>query len=145
MRIFYAALIIVVAVILFILPISEATYDFRTDNREDTFAITTGIGVTTANVTLIKSIYEDDTATLSFSSNITETPTFSSWNGTNRSLGIAALTANATRSLTVGYDVAVFRSGSAVNSLLDNTPLIWYLMIICLPGAAIISIFWGRN
>lgn len=146
MRIFQAFLIIVTAAILFMLPISEAIYDFRTDLREDTFGVTTGVGETSANVVLVKQIYDDDVITLSLSSNLTtDNPAYSSYDNGTRALAISGFTSNATRSLIVGYDVAAFTSTSAIDAFLGRLPYIWMVCVICLAPAALIAIFTGRG
>lgn len=127
------------------LPVSSAIYDFRTDLREDTFNNTTGIGETTANVTLFKLVYDDDTETIGILSSIsTDTPLYSSYNGTTRLLGITGLAASANRTLTVSYDIDALEGSDAVNTLLDRIPFIWMLVIIAFPMAALFAIFTGR-
>lgn len=145
MRIFYAFLVIVVASILFMLPVSVAIYDFRTDLREDTFDTDTGVGVTTANVILGKPVYDNDTETIDILSDLaTDVPTYSSYNTTSRQLGISVLTANATRILTVSYDIDALEGSDAINTVMDIIPFIWMLVIIAFPMAALFAIFTGR-
>lgn len=145
MRIFNAFLIIVAAAILFMIPISAAIYDFRTDLREDTFTSPTGVGVTTANVTLLKPVYDDDTETIDFLSDLaTDIPAYSSYNSTSRQLGISGLTANTTRILTVSYDIDALQGSDAINTVCNIIPYIWMLCIIAFPMAALLAIFTGR-
>ena len=137
MRIFYAFLIVVVAAILFMLPMTEAAYDFRTDLREDTFSSDTGVGVTTANVTLHKPVYDDDTDTIDIASDLgTDTPVYSSYNSTTRQLGVSGLTTNTSRTLTVSYDIDALNGSSAINSLVDRIPWIWMIVTIAFAPAA---------
>ena len=106
MRIFYGFLIIVVAAILFMLPMTSMIYDFRTDVREDTYTVTTGGGVTTDTQTLTHAIYDNDTDTISIVSSIsTDTPLYTSYNSTTRLLAYSGLAASSTRVITVSYDV----------------------------------------
>lgn len=145
MRIFYAALVVVVAAILFMLPVTLAIYDFRTDLREDEFTSPTGVGVTTANVSLGKPIYDDDTGTVDIFSDLdTDVPTYSTYNGTTLQLGIAGLTANTTRILTVTYDIDALEGSDAISAILDIVPFIWLLIAIAFPPAALFAIFTGR-
>lgn len=145
MKIFYAFLVIVSATLLFMLPITGAVYDFRTDLRLDTFEVTTAAGVTSANTTLLKAIYGDDTQTISYTSNTTETPSFSSYNATSRQLTTSGLSENTTRSLVVSYDINALNNAAALDNLLDRVPLIWMLMVIAFPIAALAAMFVGRN
>ncbi len=132
------------AIILFLMPIASGAYDFRTDVREDTFNINTAAGVTAANVTLLKALYDDDTSTISFSSNVSEAPTVLSWNGTNKQLGISDLTESESHQIVVSYDVTAFQTSSALDNLIDKVPWIWLLMVIGFVPAALIAIFMGR-
>ena len=128
------------AVILFLLPITTLVYDFRTDLETDTFSVTTAIGETT----LLVAIYGNDTDTISYTSNVTETPSVSAYDTATRQLTTASLTANVTRSLVVSYNIDAINNDS-VATLLDNTSAIWLLMVITLPVAAIASIFLGKD
>ena len=144
MRIFYAFIVIVVAAILWLLPVTEGIYDFKTDLREDNFTVTTGLGETTANVTLLKAIYDDDTSTITISSDDSEdVPLYSSYNATTRSLSVIGFSDNNTRSLTVTYDIDAI-TGDGIDTLLDQLPWIWILIKIALPAAAIAAIFMGK-
>jgi len=145
MRVFYALLIVVAAVFLWMIPASSAIYDFRTDLREDTFTSATGLGVTSANVTLQKPVYDDDTETIDITSDLaTDTPAYSSYNATSRQLLISGLTANTTRTLTVTYDIDVLVGYDAINTLVDRFPFIWILIIVAFPVAALLAMFLGR-
>lgn len=144
MRIFWAFLIIVVSTILWLLPITTAIYDFRTDQREDTFATETGAG-TTANVTLLDDLYEDDTGSVDIDSDLaTDAPLPSSYNATNQNLLVNGLTASANRTLIVTYDIDALSESEAVSNILDRLPLIWLVVIIAFPPAALFAIFTGR-
>jgi len=145
MRILYAFFVIVVAAILFMLPLTTAIYDFRTDLREDTFNNTTGVGETTANLTLFKPIYDDDTGTVGILSSIsTDTPLYSSYNATSRLLGMTGLADNSTRVLTISYDIDALEGSDAINTIMDIIPFIWMMVIIAFPMAALYAIFTGR-
>jgi len=145
MRVFYAFLVIVTAAILWMLPITSAIYDFRTDVQVDSFSSTTGVGQTTENVTLSEELYDDDTQTIDISSSISnDSPVFGSYNATTRLLGTSGLSANTTRILTVAYDIDALIGNDAVNNLLDQVPLIWILCIAVFPLASLAAIFTGR-
>ena len=127
------------------LPLTEAIYDFRTDLREDEFNNVTGVGESTADVILGKPVYEDDTTTIDvFSDLTTDNATKTSYNGTSKQLGISGLSANATRILTISYDIDALEGSDAINAFLDKIPFIWMLIIIAFGPAALFAIFTGR-
>lgn len=146
MKIFYAFLIIVTSVILFMLPFAQMVYDFRTDQREDEFTVTTGAAETTANVTLLQAVYGDDTGTITFTTNeTTEVPAMSTYNTTSRQLLVSGLTVGVTRLLDVTYDVDTLSSeGTAINDFLDRLPAMYLLIIISFPVAALAAIFLNK-
>ena len=144
MRIFHSFLSIMGAIILLLMPVASGVYSFRTDVREDTFQVTTAAGVTGANVTLLKALFDDDTGTISFTSDIAEVPVVSSWNGTTRQLEVGGLTASESRELVVSYDKAAFAATNAISNLMDSVPFIWFLMILAFVPASLVAIFLGR-
>jgi len=135
----------VVAAILWMLPVTTAIYDFRTDLREDTFSNSTGVGVTTADITLFKPVYDDDTETIDILSDLaTDVPAYSSYNGTSRQLGISGLTDNTSRIFTITYDIDALDGHDAISTLMDIIPFMWILVMVAFPMAALFAIFTGR-
>ena len=146
MRIFYAFLVILTAAMLWMIPVTSAIYDFRTDVGEDSFTSTTAVGQTTDNVTLSEVLYGNDTSTIDVLSSISDdSPLFASYNSTTRLLGISDLGEDTTRTLTVSYDVDALGGSDAINTLANAVPWIWLLCIVAFPMAAIASMFVGRN
>lgn len=144
MRVFSAFLVIMTTCILLMLPVTEAIYDFRTDVREDSFSVTTG-AVTSANVTLVKEVYDDDTSTIELTSdNTSDSPTFSSYDTATRGLTVSGLSADTTRDLTVAYDVYALTGWDAIDTLLSRFDLIWLICIFSFGPAALAAIFLGR-
>lgn len=134
-----------VSAILFMLPVTEAVYDFRTDLRTDTFSTTTGIGATSVNETLLDDLYDCDMGSIDIDSDdATDTPFPSSINCTNRVLTITGLTANATRILDITYDIDALKGSTAINAIMDRVPWIWLLVIIAFAPAALFAIVTGR-
>ena len=145
MRIFFAFLIIFSAVFLWLLPITTAVYDFRTDLRTDTFSTTTA-DVTTANETLLEALYDDDIGSIEISSDLaTDVPLPNSYNTTSQVLNMNGLTANTTRTLEVSYDVDALEGNDSINTLLDYVPYFWLVCIAVFAPAALVSIFTGKN
>ena len=145
MRIFYSFLIILGTTILFLLPATEGIYDYRTDVRTDTFNITTAAGVTAANVTLHRPIFDADTNTLSyFSDNTADSPAFSDYDSVTRRLEVSGLAADDTRELDVLYDIDALAASLAINNFLNVLPFIWIIIIVAFPAAALAAVLMGR-
>lgn len=145
MRIFYSFMIIVCATILLLLPVSSGVYDFRTDERTDSFAVTTAVATTNATVQLLVALYNNDPVSLSFTSNNTDdNPTYSSYNATSRALGVAGLAANSTHTLGVTYDIDAV-TGSGLDTFMDYLPYIWIIIWVAFPIAGLAAIWIRRR
>ena len=146
MRIFYAFLIILVTVILWMLPVTQAIYDFRTDLRTDTFSTDTAVAVTTANETLLTDLYNCDMGSIDIDSDLaTDLPLPSSINCTNRVLLVSGLTANTSRILDITYAFNAITDHPSLGTLLGWFPFIWWLILVAFPMAAIFAIFTGKD
>src|SRR3990172_8178140 len=141
MKIFYSFLVIVAAAILFLLPVSDAVYAFRTSVRTDVFpGEATGGGDSTAAVVLLKAVYEDDTTTIEPSSSLsTDIPAYLSYNTTNRELIVSE-----NRTIYVDYTIDALAMTGALSTLADRLPWIWMLMVIGFVPAALVAIFMGK-
>ena len=100
---------IIGVVILFIMfPMLMTSIDaFQTAEYTETESgVTTGAGVTTANVTLNKELWQDDEGNVtSITSNITgESPTADSYVTTTKLLTVAGLDVSETRTLIITYE-----------------------------------------
>ena len=127
------------------LPVTDTVYDFQTDLETDTFVETTAVAATTANLTLSTAIHDNDTDTITITSDTSDdSPLYSAYNTTTRALDITGLAANTTRTLTVTYDIYALAGGDAIETLTDRIPLVWLLTIIAFPMAAIAAIWVGR-
>lgn len=146
MRIFLALMIIIAAVFLFFIPIEQGIYDFRTQVREDSFNdVDTAVGVTTANVTLFRPIYDSDTDTIDILSDLsTDSPAYSSYNSTTRVLLVSGLTANTTRGLDVSYDISSMTESTAMDNFFNTLPFLWMVCAILFAPMALAALFLGR-
>ncbi len=144
MRIAFAFIALIASATLLMLDITTAVYDFRTDVREDSFTIETAPAVTTANVTLFKALFDDDTNTISYTSSIAEAPVVTSYASATRDLASSNFTANTTRTLYVTYDINALSHSDAINNFINWWPFIWYMLITVFPIAALVAIFTGR-
>lgn len=146
MKIFYAFLVVLTAVILFLLPITDAIYSFRTDVKRDEFRIETDGVTTTANVTLLKSVYDADTSTISITSDVyLDVPAFVAYNATTRKTDIAGLVISTNRTLTVAYDYDALTASGALANFIDKVSWIWLVVIVVFPAAAIAAIFLNKE
>ena len=146
MRILYGFLVMVTTVILWMLPVEEAVYDFKTALRTDTFLTATGVGATSANETLLDDLYEDDTGGVDIDSDdSTDTPVANSYNATSQQLLVTGLTANTTRILEITYPYDALVGFDAIEIVVDRFPFIWMLLIIVFPIGAFAAIFMGRS
>lgn len=144
-RIYSAFLILVTSALLWLVPISDLVYDFQTDVKTDSFYVTTGAGETSANVTLYKAVYDNDTSTIEIVSYLnTDTPAFSSYNSTTRKTGFTGLTASTSRTVDVSYDTDALNASDAWEGVLDKASLIWMVLIIAFPVAGLAAVFTGR-
>tara|TARA_Y100000310_G_scaffold209022_1_gene209630 strand:- start:519 stop:926 length:408 start_codon:yes stop_codon:yes gene_type:complete len=134
---------LIAAGLLWMIDIPQAVLDFRTTTRQDVFNVVTA-DTTTANVTLLRAIYLNDTNTISYLSTISEEPFFSSYNSTTRDLQTGGLTANTTRTLTVNYSENALTFNTSLNTFLDWFPYMWISIIALFPIAALVAIFTGR-
>ena len=144
-RILSSFLIVAVAIFLWMMPATSAIYDFRTDLQTDTFSSVTAAGIVSANHTLTHAIIDDDTSTITITSNISEAPSFSSYNATLRQLTVGTLTANTIRTLTVTYDVTALAGADALDTFIGTWFIyIWYVLIAVFPIAGVAAILTGR-
>ena len=145
MRIFYAFIIMFVSAILFMLPVTQMAYDFRTDPRTDTYSTATAVGVTTSNETLLDDLYDGDTGSVDINSgDATDVPLAGTYNATNRVLNVTGLTANATRILEITYDFDALDASVAIATIIDRLPWIWLLIAIGFAPASWFAIFTNR-
>lgn len=147
MKVFYSFLILITCALLLFVDVPQGVYDYRTKVHSDTFNyVSTGAGETTANVTIIKALYDDDTSTFSVSSNTSsDIPVFSSYNAATRDLKIAGLGANITRTLYVDYDVTALSGLIALDTFMDLAPYFWYILLFCFMASAIAYMWVGRG
>lgn len=145
MRIYQGFLVLAVVAILWMLPVSQAIYNFRTDIREDVFAVTTGGAETTTAVVLLRPVYDDDIGTISLLSDLaTDTPTLDTYTPETQVLDISGLTAASSRELTVTYDIDALSVHTAVSIIMDLLPVIWILILVAFPVVSLIVIVRRR-
>ena len=100
---------IVIAIFLllgaFVVPINDGIKGWRADDVTEAFAVTTAAGVTTANVTLSRELYQDEPSeVISISSNVTgETPVATLYTSATQVLLVSALNPSETHTLAVNF------------------------------------------
>jgi hypothetical protein len=132
------------SVVLWFLPVSESIYAWKTNPRTDTFTVVTAGGVTSDNIILVKSLYDDDVSTITFASAIAEVPSYSSYNTTTRQLTVNSLTAGESRSLDVNYDVTAFEESPTLDTIGEVALWLTYILYVLFPLAGVIYIFWEK-
>lgn len=143
-KIFTSFLIILATTAFFLLPLTGASEELKTDTREDTFSVPTIVGQTTDNIVLAKAIYDSDTTTLTVVSDLsTDTVSWSSYNATDQHVLISGMTANTTRTLTATYDVDALNS---TNLSTFSDALVWILLLAAgaFAPTALAAIWAGR-
>lgn len=118
--------------------IIQGVHTWRTDDTTEQFAVSTAAGVTTANVTLGGTLFQNATSeVVSITSNVTgESPIASAYTSATQVLLVAALTPNTTHTLTINYyadtsDSVVYAIGP-------------YLALLII-GGCIVIIFIGNK
>jgi hypothetical protein len=145
LRIFYSFLILLTIGILFFLPFTEGVAAFRTDTKVDDLPCVTAPAATTDNLTLTHKVYNADVSTLTLSSsNSGDTPALSAYADTDHTILVSGLADNVTRTLTVTYDIAALTVWSGIDTLLNFTPLIWYLCLVAFIPLSLVAIWRGR-
>lgn len=101
----FLAILCIVFLSAFSEKISDGIRDWRTDQIVDNEGVSTGAGVTTANVTLANDLYRDNpTYVLTITSNVTgDVPTANAYTSTGNVLTIGGLQASVTHTLTTTY------------------------------------------
>jgi hypothetical protein len=146
LKIFYAFLIVMTGVILFLLPVTDAVYSFRTDVKLDEFRIETDGATTTANVTLLKSVFDNDTSTISITSDAyVDAPVFIAYDSTTRKTDIAGLLISTNRTLTVAYDYDALSASTALSNFIDKVGWVWLIVLVIFPVAAIAALFLNKE
>lgn len=119
-----------VGVMLFMLPVSSAIYNWKTEPRTESYSYTTA-STTTGNVTLLKPVYDNDTATIGFISSLTsDTPALVSYDPVTQVVNFSGLTANATRTLTISYDTSAFNESAPFETIADMLPYLCYVCFV---------------
>lgn len=119
-------------------PILDGVKTWRTEDTTDSFVVTTGAGVTTANVTLTRDLFQDETSeVIAITSNISgETPISSSYATDTNYLLLSALNPSASHLVSVNY-----YSDSDSTVMAAVGPFIGVLII----GGLVIAMFLGRK
>lgn len=103
----FAAIFSIVVMILFLPGLFDKVADARVDPATQQFSVTTGVGVTTANVTLNQpNFHENSVEGISVESdNSDDVPAPTDYVSSTRALTIGGLEAGYTRALTVDFEV----------------------------------------
>jgi hypothetical protein len=145
LKIFDGFLVLVLVSFLWMLPVSKAIYEYRTDVREDTFHVITTSGQTTVDLVLVRAVYLDDSETIAVSSNCTaDSPIVEIYTVATRVVSLSGLAESESHLLIISYDISSLTGLSSVNTFLDWLPWIWVLILFMFPAAAIFVIVKRR-
>lgn len=101
------AVVLIIGVCLIILllgAVMAGIRDFRSAEISRPYNVTTAAGITSANITLTQDLYDDDTAYITITSNITgDAAVPFSYTPATRSLLVSGLAENSLRQLSVEY------------------------------------------
>lgn len=108
--------------------------DFRTDITSDVFSVSTAAGVTAANVTLSNTLWDNDTSSISITSNYTsDAPAVDAYLSGSKQLTVDGLIASNTHTLTVTYETGALGDYEAAETAVTFTPIMVLAAIIILP------------
>ncbi len=94
----------ILALLAFATPISNGIHNWRTDDVTQTFSVTTGAAETTANIVLLRDLFNAATTEIqTTSSSISETPIPGTYTSATKTLVLTNLTVNQTRTITLAY------------------------------------------
>jgi hypothetical protein len=116
--------------------ISDGIKGWRTEEQVQGAAVSTAVGITSANVTLTADLFQDDTAEVTdITSNVTmDAPVASTYIASTKVLLIGGLTSNAAHSLSITY---LADPDNTVMMVLG--PFLGFLII----GGLIVALFYG--
>lgn len=141
-KIFNAFLIIVASTIFFMLPLTESVDAFLVDTQTDYFSISTGVGVTTANVVFSEPLYDEDTTSIDMLSDLnTDTVGWNTYNATANRINLSGLTGNATRTITATYDIDALGGNAAIIAFAGYLSYFWLLICFAFAPTALVAIF----
>lgn len=135
-------ILVVLLILLTAASAQEGTDDARTADQTQPFAgVTTGGGVTTANVTLaIPSAYDDVRAMSVSSNNASDVPAPTAYNATTQVVTVGGLAASDTRTLTVAYKIAAM-NGTGAGAFALVTPTLLLVAAVAFAGMLILKAF----
>lgn len=141
------SLIIVFGALLLIIAtpfVFESIDDTLTEDYTQNFAgVSTGAGVNTANVTLGRAIYNNDTSSVTAitSSTDNDSPTAASYNSASRALGVSGLEASTSRTLSVTFDIDRATLPDGISAFLTLLRWFYVFIIVGMAGGAIYAFF----
>lgn len=137
--IFGCLLLIIAAPYVFIAIDSSITEDYE----QSISGVATAAGVYSANTTICRDLYNDDSVAIStITSNVTDdSPTAAAYNSVSRVVLVTGLTANTTRTLTFDFmiDSTTLNTGAAV--FIGLLRWFYVFMVIGMAGGSIYAFF----
>lgn len=138
-KVIQAVLVLAAVAVLFLLAtsVTGSMTEFRTRDQTDEYAVNTGTGITSANVTLTKALWGGDTSFAEASSdNATDVPRVTTYLAATKVLTIEGLAASTNRTLTIVYSIGALDANT--DRAAGLSPLIWFAAIMVLPIIAVV-------
>jgi len=127
-------------IILLFSPILDAVNLFRMDDYAATYDVTTAANVTTAPVTLTEALFDDATAYVTVTSNLTaDTALPASYVSSTKALTVSGLEASSTRRLSLSYKIDRLANYTGAGLGAKVLPLMLVLGVIGIVVAAAIN------
>jgi len=133
-----ASNLIAAGILILLLPAMLLGVDqFRLADQVDPFAVDTGGGETSVDVTLSQELYGDETRNASITSNVTaDAPIASSYVSATRVLTVTGLQASTAHYLTVTYKIDRLDDYWGAGAGAKVIPVLLILGILCIVGGA---------
>lgn len=126
--------VVAVAIAFVVFPIVlDGATGLRTNNETDTFAaVVTGMGESAADVTLSEDLWQDNNSNVVSitSDNLNDAPVAGTYTAATNSLNVTGLEADASRDLTVVYQVEALGDYTGLDPIVAVAPLILFIGIL---------------
>lgn len=132
---------LVITIMMFPMALS-AMHDIQTDSQTEVeAAVTTGVGVTTANVVLTYDIFNENLANVTSitSDELTDVPVAGTWVAATNTLTVTGLAADDSRTLTITYNYDGLTDYTGLGTVVGISPILLWLVIMGALGFGLYS------
>jgi len=140
--------LIMVAVMMVIFPIvMESAHELQTDSYTHTEAgVTTGAGVTAANVVLDEAVWDDSTSHITSitSDEVTDVPVAGTYTAATKTLNVTGLAESDSRTLTIVYEYDGLEDYTGMGAMAGVAPLLIFIGVLGVVMGGLYTSFKGR-